>query len=253
MKSESNSSKSQKFSESRSRSRSKEDNKKYQERKHSPQDNFFSRSKSHSRSVSQNENQINEKKKVPNQKGPALDFMIFLSKNTENSLSSSGILKKIEESTSDVKFQFDYDFTIPDLSGCVLRVKSSEMPKKKEATQQLLDFIVKNNIDQGSEENKQSDRLSILIMVPNGLVSMIIGTKGRQISNLIRSSGAMIVVNQPIFKMLHRTVAISGKTTNVCNAITQIQSIMEERYYEVSKVEMDCKPLNITTTPTHVN
>jgi polyribonucleotide nucleotidyltransferase len=90
-------------------------------------------------------------------------------------------------------------------------------------------------------------------MVPNGLVSMIIGTKGRQISNLIRETQANIVVNQPIYKMHHRTVSISGKPGQVANAITRIQEIMEERYYEVSKVEMECKPLNVNTTRTHVN
>ena len=89
-------------------------------------------------------------------------------------------------------------------------------------------------------------------MVPNGLISMIIGTKGRQISNLIKDSGANIVVNQPIYKMMHRTVAISGKPSNVATAMMMIQSIMEERFYEVSKVEMEFKPLNVTTTQTHV-
>ena len=81
---------------------------------------------------------------------------------------------------------------------------------------------------------------------------MIIGTKGRQISNLIKETKANIVVNQPIYKMMHRTVSISGKPLQVANAITRIQEIMEERYYEVSKVEMECKPLNLNTTQTHV-
>jgi hypothetical protein len=89
-------------------------------------------------------------------------------------------------------------------------------------------------------------------MVPNGLVSMIIGTKGRQISTLIKETHANLVVNQPIFKMMHRTVSISGKPSQVANAITRIQEIMEERYFEVSKVEMECKPLNVNTTRTHV-
>lgn len=89
-------------------------------------------------------------------------------------------------------------------------------------------------------------------MVPNGLISMIIGTKGRQISNLIRDSKANIVVNQPIYKMVHRTINISGKPGNVAEAVKNIYSIMEERYFEVAKVEMECRPLNVNTTQTHV-
>lgn len=47
-------------------------------------------------------------------------------------------------------------------------------------------------------------------MVPNGLVSMIIGTKGRQISKLMKDTNTLIVVNQPLYKMVHRTVSIEG-------------------------------------------
>jgi polyribonucleotide nucleotidyltransferase len=188
------------------------------------------------------------------EKGPALDFMIFLNKAIENSLSSNGILKKIEDQIGELKMFFQYDFTIPDLNGYVLHIKSEDIKKKRDASQNLLEFIVKNNLDEPDEEGKkQTERISVLIMVPNGLISMIIGTKGRQISNLIKDSGANIVVNQPIYKMLHRTVAISGKPSYVANAIMMIQAIMEDRFYEVSKIEMEFKPLNVTTTQTHVN
>ena len=63
-------------------------------------------------------------------------------------------------------------------------------------------------------------------MIPNGLVSMVIGTRGKQISNLINESKASIVINQPIFKMTYRTVSISGKPLNVSNAIMNIQKII---------------------------
>jgi polyribonucleotide nucleotidyltransferase len=179
--------------------------------------------------------------------------MIFLSKSIESSLMSAGILRKIEDQVGDVKVFFQYEFTIPDLDGFVLNIKSDDIRKKRDATQNLLEFIVKNNIDDPSEEGKKhSERISVLVMVPNGLISMIIGTKGRQISNLIKDSGANIVVNQPIYKMMHRTVAISGKPSNVASAIMMIQTIMEDRFFEVSKVEMEFKPLNVTTTQTHV-
>jgi hypothetical protein len=139
------------------------------------------------------------------------------------------------------------------LNGAVLYIKGEEIKKKREALYQLLEYTVKHNLDSFDEDRgKRTDTISVLIMVPNGLVSMIIGTKGRQISNLNKETHANLVVNQPIFKMLHRTVSISGKPSQVANAITRIQEIMEERYYEVNKVEMECKPLNVNTTRTHV-
>jgi len=134
-----------------------------------------------------------------------------------------------------------------------LNIKGDDLKKKKEAAQQILDIIVKLGIDDENDEPKKPNEITILVMVPNGLISMIIGTKGRQISNLIRDSKANIVVNQPIYKMVHRTINISGKPGNVSEAIKNIYNIMEERYYEVSKVEMECRPLNVNTTQTHVN
>jgi len=47
-------------------------------------------------------------------------------------------------------------------------------------------------------------------------------------------------------------VNIKGKSTNVAEAILSIQSIMEERYYEVSKIEVEVRPLNTTITTTQV-
>jgi hypothetical protein len=204
------------------------------------------------RSVSENRSHSLEQR-GPVQRGPALNFMIFLGKSIENALTSSGILRKFEEQIGDIQFFFDYNYTIPDFLGFVLHIKGEDIKKKRDATQFLLDYIIKNNLDDyNDEDRKPSDRISILLLVPNGLVSMIIGTKGRQISNLIKESSANIVVNQPIYKMLHRTVAIKGRPACVANAILSIQSIMEERYYEVSKVEMEVKPLNTTTSHTHV-
>ena len=89
-------------------------------------------------------------------------------------------------------------------------------------------------------------------MIPNGLVSMIIGTRGKQISNLIEDSKASIVINQPIYKMTYRTVTISGYPEGIANGIMLIQQIMEERYNEVSTIEFECPPLNVMTTQTNV-
>ena len=133
-----------------------------------------------------------------------------------------------------------------------MNIKGEDIKKKREAAQQILEFILKLGIDDEYDEPKKQSEINILIMVPNGLISMIIGTKGRQISNLIKDSKANIVVNQPIYKMLHRTINITGKPAFVAEAIKNIYIIMEERYYEVAKVEMECRPLNVNTTQTHV-
>jgi len=42
------------------------------------------------------------------------------------------------------------------------------------------------------------------------MVSLLIGSKGKQISSIMKASKAEIVVNQPIHKMKHRTVKVEG-------------------------------------------
>ena len=152
--------------------------------------------------------------------------------------------------------EFDTSFVIPDFNGCLLKIKGPDLKKKRDATQQLLEFIVSNDLDQQMTEEKNSSlkysKIEIVIMIPNGLVSMVIGTKGKQISTMIKESRASIVINQPIYKMTYRTVSISGRPSNVSDAIMNIQNIMEERYNEVSKIEFECKPLNIRTSQTNV-
>ena len=218
--------------------------------------NSYSKERSKNNSYSNNSE---EKIKSPNQnikEKPALDFLIFLAIPLKDRLIQENILSKISKEIGEVNMEFDTSFIIPDFNGCLLKIKGPNLKKKRDATQQLLEFIVSNDLDQQMTEEKNSSlkysKIEIVIMIPNGLVSMVIGTKGKQISTMIKESRASIVINQPIYKMTYRTVSISGRPSNVSDAIMNIQNIMEERYNEVSKIEFECKPLNIRTSQTNV-
>lgn len=189
--------------------------------------------------------------KINNENKPCLDFLIFISNEIKETLVQKKVMDQIIKKIGDISMDFDPDFKIPEYYGCLLKIKGPHLTEKRDATQELLEFIVNNNLDQQIEPNKNKKR-AIIIMIPNGLVSMIIGTKGKQISNLIKESGASIVINQPIYKMCYRTVTISGYPKNIADGIMYIQKIMEERYNEVQKIEFESPPLNVTTTQTNV-
>lgn len=142
-----------------------------------------------------------------------------------------------------MKIYFDYSLELPDLEGSVVILECQELSKKVDCTSKMLDVM-----DSMRKSEDICDEMKALILVPNGLVSIIIGTKGKQINHLIKESGANIIVNQPIFKMLHRTLTISGKVSKISNAIMEIHKLMEDRYYEVQSVEIECKPLDLTKT-----
>jgi hypothetical protein len=195
----------------------------------------------------------NPSQKDPNIKQPKLDFLIFISTKIKDSLLENKILDSIISQIGGISMDFDLNFKIPEYNGCLLKIKSDDIRKKRDATQHLLEFIVKHNLDHNpNEPQKKGEKIAIIIMIPNGLVSMIIGTRGKQISNLIEESQASIVINQPIYKMTYRTVTISGYPEGIAKGVMLIQQIMEERYNEVNTIEFECPPLNVMTTQTNV-
>ena len=195
----------------------------------------------------------NPSQKDQNLKQPKLDFLIFISTKIKDSLLENKILDSIISQIGGISMDFDLNFKIPEYNGCLLKIKSDDIRKKRDATQHLLEFIVKHNLDHNpNEPQKKGEKIAIIIMIPNGLVSMIIGTRGKQISNLIEESQASIVINQPIYKMTYRTVTISGYPEGIAKGVMLIQQIMEERYNEVNTIEFECPPLNVMTTQTNV-
>lgn len=75
----------------------------------------------------------------------------------------------------------DEHMTIPDMAGKILIIKSNSLDKKAEA------FISLMRILQDNEA---------LIFIPHGLVSMVIGSKGRTINQIKKEAGCEIFVNQ---------------------------------------------------------
>jgi hypothetical protein len=65
--------------------------------------------------------------------------------------------------------------------------------------------------------------------VPEGMVSLLIGTKGYQINKIMRESHTTIVVNQPINKMTYRTVKIQGYHSDIAKACRIIYEILEDK------------------------
>ena len=92
---------------------------------------------------------------------------------------------------------------------------------------------------------KSGESTTVLIFIPEGMVSLIIGAKGRQIKILTTDSGTDIVVNQPIHRMSHRTVKVEGQPRNIARAIAMIYGLLEERAEDFKDITEPAKPFNI--------
>lgn len=87
---------------------------------------------------------------------------------------------------------------------------------------------------------------SIIIFVPEGMVSLLIGTKGYQINKIMRESHTTIVVNQPINRMTYRTVKIQGYHSDIAKACRIIYEILEDKSSIAYSIEKEPSQLDYT-------
>ena len=73
------------------------------------------------------------------------------------------------------------------------------------------------------------DQFSIIVFVPEGMVSLLIGSKGYQINKIMRESRTTVVINQPISRMTYRTAKITGTWENIAVACKIIYENLEEK------------------------
>lgn len=87
---------------------------------------------------------------------------------------------------------------------------------------------------------------SVIIFVPEGMVSLLIGTKGYQINKIMRESHTTIVVNQPINRMTYRTVKIQGYHSDIAKACRIIYEILEDKSSIAYSIEKEPSQLDYT-------
>lgn len=155
-----------------------------------------------------------------------------------------------------VQVYFHEDLQIPEVEGKVLVFESDDIEKKCDACKHFFQLLQADDLYEKMFDKMfatKDKNINALVLVPNGLVSMVIGTKGKQIINLAQSTKTLIAVNQPVYKMLHRTISIAGGPSEISDALKNIYQIMEDRYYEVTQAESESKPLDLAKVKTTVS
>ena len=99
-----------------------------------------------------------EPQRNPEAKPPQLDFLIFILKQLQPVLTEQKILNKIEAEVGDVTMEFDSSYVIPEYNGCLLKIKGNNLKKKRDATQLLLEFIVKNDLGLPENNSKKYEK-----------------------------------------------------------------------------------------------
>ena len=90
------------------------------------------------------------------------------------------------------------------------------------------------------------EAFSVIIFVPEGMVSLLIGAKGHQINKIMKESHTTIVVNQPINRMTYRTAKIQGYHSDIAKACRIIYEMLEEKSSIAYSIEKEPSQLDYT-------
>ena len=110
-------------------------------------------------------------------------------------------LENIAKETDCDQIYIDEDTQVPDYPGKILVFRASPQQNSVQSRVKAVEMILlrvaeETAKDKGNRSARYEEiKLETIIFVPEGLVSMVIGTRGRQIKYFKEKSGAEVVVN----------------------------------------------------------
>lgn len=157
---------------------------------------------------------------------------------------SGSILSKIKQKTGAEKVCVDEKIHLTDLIGKVITISDQTRKKKEWATDLVLDeyqrFMRKG-------KGLTGRKTSLIILIPEAIVSLFIGYKGLQIKKMMGLFGTRIVVNQPIQDVRFRSVEIEGRIEDIretCKAcVDSLQKVARQK--QVRNLEVKPKTPSI--------
>ncbi|CAK86128.1 unnamed protein product (macronuclear) [Paramecium tetraurelia] len=126
---------------------------------------------------------------------------------------------------------------IPALDGTAFSVidpDENKLNARCDAVNKILQLI--------EQRNKQT--LEVIMLIPEGTVSCVIGTQGKYIEHIKLETKVHLVVNQPIYEFQLRTVTIIGESSRIFNAIKMIIKQLQERGISNEDYTKKAEPLD---------
>lgn len=148
-------------------------------------------------------------------------------------------LAEVRERTGVRKAQIDKRIHLTDLRGKVITIFDKDRRTKEAAVDLVLDEY--DAFNRGLPGFNPA-RTSLIILIPEAVVSLFIGYKGSQIKRMMAMFSTKIVVNQPIQNVSFRSVEISGNAEDVRETCKQCISSLQEVARDKNIRHLDVKP-----------
>ena len=193
------------------------------------------------KSLEKNSKSEEKKEKQEDQKKLYLPIHLYFFSEMINYLvnDKQDYLKEIQSKTDVQKIYIDKRIHLTDLGGKVITIFDKNRHKKEKA----LDLVL-NEYERFSKDTPHFNpsRTSLIILIPEAVVSLFIGYKGSQINKLMDIHGTKIVVNQPIQNISFRTVEIKGSARDVRQTCKECYSSLQEVARDKNIRHLDVKP-----------
>ena len=115
------------------------------------------------------------------------------------------------------------------MPGQIMVIECDDLQKRENALRQILNNIAA--LDRQFDSSKSKDEIELMSFVPEGLVSVTIGHKGRLIQKIKDETGVSMVINQRVSGMKLRSTHASGNPKELSKACSIMYNTLEEQAY----------------------
>lgn len=115
------------------------------------------------------------------------------------------------------------------MPGQIMVIECDDLQKRENALRQILNNIAA--LDRQFDSSKSKEEIELMSFVPEGLVSVTIGHKGRLIQKIKDETGVSMVINQRVSGMKLRSTHASGNPKELAKACSIMYNTLEEQAY----------------------
>lgn len=133
------------------------------------------------------------------------------------------LLEKVKSNKDIDTIKVEENLQVPELKGKVLNFNSGNDDAKFDASEYFAEKYVRSS----SDYKDSSSINSLKILMPENIVSLFIGAKGKQIKQLMYETRTKIIVNQPAQVGAYRVITIQGELHYVKKSIRIIVNTFE--------------------------
>ena len=102
----------------------------------------------------------------------------------------------------------DNNILIPDCPGQAIVIEAADIQRREDALRVILQNI--ERIEKDFKGKNFTGEIDLMTFVPEGLVAITIGHKGRLIQRIKEETGVSVIINQRVRGMTYRSTICSG-------------------------------------------